>query len=51
MIDLDGPTSSNNKFSGPIGRLITSKVTSLKVKDSIPKLDVEINLLTLDSKL
>ena len=45
MIDLDGQTSSNNKFSGPIGRLITSKVTSLKVKDSIPKQDVEINLI------
>ena len=51
MIDLDGPTSSNNKFSGPIGRLITSKVTSLKVKDSIPKLDVEIDLIVLDSKM
>lgn len=51
MIDLDGPTVSNNKFSGPIGKLITSKVTSLKVKDSIPKLDVEINLIKLDPKI
>ena len=34
----------------PIGKIITSKVTSLKVKNSIPKLDVEINLIDLDEK-
>ena len=50
MKELDGPTTSNNKFSGPIGKLITSKVTSLKVKNSIPKLDVEINMIDLDKK-
>ena len=50
MKELDGPTTSNNKFSGPIGKLITTKVTSLKVKNSIPKLDVEINMIDLDKE-
>ena len=48
MTELDGPTTSNNKFSGPIGKLITTKVTSLKVKKTIPKLDIEINMIDLD---
>lgn len=50
VIDLDGKTISDNKFLGPIGKLL-SNVTSLKVKDKIPKLDVEIELIELDSEI
>ena len=48
MIKLDGKTTSGNKFSGPIGKLITSNIMLLKVKESIPKVGVEICLIELD---
>ena len=51
MIKLDGKTTSGNKFSGPIGKLITSNVRLLKVKESIPKVGVEIGLIELDKSV
>ena len=37
MAELDGKTTSNNAFSGPVGKIV-DKVTNYRVRDSIPKL-------------
>ena len=43
MIELDGKTVSDNKFSGPIGKLINSAL-DFPISANIPEIDVEINL-------
>ena len=50
MIDLDGKPTTHNTFSGPIGKII-DKVTSFKIKDTIPKLDVDIDLIVLKPEI
>ena len=46
MIELDGQTTSNNKFSGPVEKIV-DKVTKFRVKDNIPKLNAKIELIEL----
>ena len=48
LIELDGRTVGDNKFAGPIGKIIHS-ATELEVADEIPPVDVPINLLELDA--
>ena len=50
IIDLDGPTISDNKFSGPIGKLVTV-ATELRLKDIIPPIDIHIDLIELDDDI
>ena len=47
IIDLDGKTVSDNKFSGPIGKLVNA-TTELPLKDVIPPIDVNIELIELE---
>ena len=46
-INLNGKTITYNKFGGPIGKLV-SDVDNMKWKNSIPPLDVQVNLIPLD---
>ena len=46
MIELDGQTTSNNKFSGPVEKIV-DKVAKFRVKDNIPKLNAKIELIEL----
>ena len=46
MAELDIKNTSNNAFSGPV-RKIVDKVTNFRVRDSIPKLNVKIELIEL----
>ena len=46
MVELDGKTTSNNAFSGPVGKIV-DKVTNFRVGHSIPKLNVKIELTEL----
>ena len=46
MAELDGKTTSNNAFSGPVGKIV-DKVTNFRVRDSISKLNVKIELIEL----
>ena len=46
MAELVGKTASNNAFSGPVGKIV-DKVTNFRVRDSIPKLNVKIELIEL----
>ena len=41
MIELGGQTTSNDKFSGPVGKIV-DKVTNFRVKDNIPKPNARI---------
>ena len=50
MIKLDGRTISDNRFEGPIGKLILT-VLDLKIKENIPPIDIEITLVDLDSEI
>ena len=47
MINLNGKIITYNKFGGPIGKLVND-VDNMKWKDSIPPLDVQVNLIPLD---
>ena len=40
----------NNKFSGPIGKLVPT-ATNLKIKDIIPPIDVNIDLIELEEDI
>ena len=51
MIDLDGPTVSDNKFSGPIGKLISSVLDMPVLTGELPDIGVNIELIELDDKL
>ena len=46
MATLDGKTTSNVAFSGPVGKIVHN-VTNFRVKDRIPKLNVKIELIEL----
>ena len=46
MSVLDGKTLSKNTFSDPVGKIV-DKVTNFRVRDSIPKLNVKIELIEL----
>ena len=46
MAELDIKNTSNNAFSGPVGKIV-DKVTNFRVRDSIPKLNVKIELIEL----
>ena len=39
IIELDGPTLSNNKWSGPLGKMLDS-ATELEINDNFSKIDV-----------
>ena len=47
---LDGKTISNKAFSGPIGKIV-DKATSFRVKDTIPKINVIIELIELKEEV
>ena len=47
MINLNGKTITYKKFYGPIGKLVND-VDNMKWKDSIPPLDVQVNLILFD---
>ena len=47
IIDLDRPTQSDNAFVGTIGKLVTIE-TKLYLNDSIPSIDIHIELIELE---
>ena len=47
IIDLDRPTQSDNAFVGTIGKLVTIE-TELYLNDSIPSIDIHIELIELE---
>ena len=50
MLTLDGKTTSNVAFSGPVGKIVHN-VTNFRVKDRIPKLNVKIELIELGEEV
>ena len=50
MAALDGKTASDNKFDGPIGKLIP-RANELVLRENIPPIDTEINLVHLDEDI
>ena len=51
MIDLDGKSVSDNKFSGPIGKLILSVLELPVLTGELPDIGVPINLIDLDDNI
>ena len=50
MINIDGKTLSDNKFAGPIGKLVPN-ATNLKPKTILLPIDTTINLIQLDEEI
>ena len=50
MIQLDGKTVSNNKFSGPVGKCI-STVLELQAVEDIPPIDIEIDIIPMEDEV
>ena len=47
MTVLDGKTISDDKFAGPIGKLI-AQATEFEIKACMPTIDVDIDLVILE---
>ncbi|MCP4393104.1 MAG: hypothetical protein GY804_02385 [Alphaproteobacteria bacterium] len=50
MAQLDGKTQSNKAFSGPVGKIV-DKVTNFRIKDTIPNINVRIELIELKEEV
>ena len=47
FIELDGRTIGDNKFEGPLGKMV-HRATELEVADVIPPVDVTVNIIDLE---
>ena len=50
MAQLDGKTQSNKAFSGPVGKIV-DKITNFRIKDTIPNINVRIELIELKEEV
>ena len=51
VIELDGKTTSNNQFSGPIGRLVNVACDLSITEEDIPDIGVDIDLIELEEEV